>query len=197
MKPIAPRPTPSLRYRSVVRRTGLNSGSGILSAFRSAACEAAERCYQPQNVITEQPPCPQWHPAHGDRNGTAISVRNRSSELHIPGCNPLSRLLFVQASQRPGISATLGSKAERLQKDVVFAAGPFGSENVVAELSRVRDDTRSREASLRCSASSNERLRLLEAVAQDVHVLQGQPGADRHTGERVVGDVAGHAGNFH
>src|SRR5215207_9507077 len=49
----------------------------------------------------------------------------------------------------------------------------------------------------RAITDSQDFLRLLEAVAQDVHMLESQTGADRHTGEGVVGDVAGHSSDLH
>lgn len=49
----------------------------------------------------------------------------------------------------------------------------------------------------RSLGETTRRLRLLEAVPQNIHMLQRQPGANRHAREGVVGDVAGHAGDFH
>ena len=40
------------------------------------------------------------------------------------------------------------------------------------------------------------KLRFFETIPEDVHVFERQSRADRHTRERIVGDVAWHAGYF-
>lgn len=66
----------------------------------------------------------------------------RFAELNISGCNPLPSLLLVQTRERPSISSTIGTKAERSQKYAVLPTGVTLNEYIVSKFPGVRDDAR-------------------------------------------------------
>ncbi len=143
----------------------------MVSAFWRTAGEAAEWSHQAKFVTTEQPGSSQLNAANRNHYGKQAAERVRSSKVYFPGSNPLLRLFLIEARQFPGIGGAPGSKAKRSQKDAILAAWIARNEHIIPELPRVRDDPCPSEGIPSPFRIVQRRLRLFQAVPQDVHVL--------------------------